>query len=122
MRRIVTGLMLALGSAAWADDGVVCVSKLPPASREPVMNPDASKAAARYRVRIDDSPWQTVDATTAPRFEGLSRTTSHLVRVAIEQRTIESFTFRFEGKRQRRLWLKEGYFTWSLSPDDCEQR
>lgn len=119
MHRSVMGLLVALGSAAWADDGVVCVSKLPPASQEPVMNPDASKAAARYRVRIDDSAWQTVDATTAPRFEGLSRQKSHLVRVAIEHRTIESFTFRFEAKGQRRLWLKQGYFTWSLSPDDC---
>ena len=116
------GLLLALGSAAWADDGVVCVSKLPPEGRGPVMNPDESKAASRYRVRIDDSAWQTVDATAAPRFEGLSREKSHLVRVAIEKRTIESFKFRFEAKGQLRLALKEGYFTWSLAPDDCRQK
>ncbi len=37
------------------------------------MNPDASKAATRDRVRVEDSAWQTVDVTTASRFKELSR-------------------------------------------------
>ena len=51
MRRILMGLMFTLAAVAWADDGVVCVSKRPPPRLVPVLNPHASKAAERDRVR-----------------------------------------------------------------------
>lgn len=121
MGRMVLGLLLTFAPAAWADDGVVCVSRLRPPRSEPVMNPDPSKAATRYLIRIDDSAWQSVDATQAPRFEQLSRKVSHLVRIAIDRRVIESFRFRFEEKGNSRLQLHEGYFTWTLAPDACHR-
>lgn len=103
---------------AWAEDGVVCVRKIPPPSLEPVMT-SSSLVSKKYRIRIDSSEWQVVDAQHGARFEGLARTEKHLVQVAIGRRVIASFRFTFDDDRQRELWLLEGYFTWSLSPHDC---
>lgn len=117
MRLLLVGFLAA--TTSWAQDGVVCVTKLPAPNGEPVMNPDSSKAAGSYRVRVDQAAWQVVDAKQGARFEGLARGEKHQVQIAISGRVIESFKFRFDGTSQRRLWLKSGYYTWSLSPDDC---
>ncbi|MBM4781529.1 MAG: hypothetical protein GQE15_27955 [Archangiaceae bacterium] len=104
-----------------AADGVVCVPPVPRADGEPVMSVDASKVSASFRVRVDERPWQIVSRTERARFEGLDRKARHLVQIAIDSRTIESFRFSFEdkGSNSLRLVLKTGYFTWSLLPGTC---
>lgn len=104
-----------------ASDGVVCVPLVPRDEREPVMAYDGAKVAASYRIRIDALPWQTVSRTERGRFEGLDRSSRHLVQIAVGDRTIESFRFRFDekGSNTLRLTLKTGYFTWSLLPGAC---
>lgn len=104
-----------------AADGVVCVPPVPRDDREPVMAYDGAKVAASYRVRVDALPWQIVSRTERARFEGLDRSSRHLVQIAIGTRTIESFRFSFDekGSNSLRLVLKTGYFTWSLLPGAC---
>ncbi|MFZ5446175.1 MAG: hypothetical protein ACOZQL_39675 [Myxococcota bacterium] len=118
MLRLTFLLAFTCASLARADDGVLCVARLPP-QKQPFMPTAHGKVADAYLVRVDAGAWAKVDGSTGARFEGLAREKRHLVEIAIGDRTIESFPIRFPSRGQLRLALKPGYFTWGLSDSSC---